>query len=83
MVGGPFYDAAREALLSSFSGTTSPVDGVIVVRQRPQLEGPEEAASKTIEESSSTGSWTVGSLWLASSEPMRIPRRSRSSIRSG
>jgi hypothetical protein len=51
VVGGPFYDAAREALLSSFSGTTSPVDGVIVVRQRPQLEGPEEAASKTIEES--------------------------------
>ena len=50
VAGGPFYDSAREALLSSFSGEAGEVDGVIVVRQRPQLEGPEEAASGALEE---------------------------------
>lgn len=49
--GGAFYDEAREALLASFSGEVTPVDGVVVVRQRPQLDGPDEAASESLEKS--------------------------------
>lgn len=49
--GGPEYDRARETLLSSFSGTADPVDGVVVTRDRPDLEGPEEAASEALETS--------------------------------
>ena len=48
--GGGLYDRAREATLSAFSGTAEPVDGVIVTRSRPDLEGPEEAASESLEE---------------------------------
>jgi hypothetical protein len=47
--GGDDYDRARETLLSSFSGTSEPVDAVVVTRERPDLEGPEEAASEALE----------------------------------
>jgi hypothetical protein len=45
----PFYDRAREDLLTTFSGEAVPVDGVIVARERPEMEGPEEAASDELE----------------------------------
>jgi hypothetical protein len=47
--GTGFYDRSREALLASFSGSIDAVDGVIVARERPDLEGPEEAASENLE----------------------------------
>lgn len=47
--GGGFYDRAREALLSSFSGNAGPVGGVVVVRDRPDLQGPEAAATEALE----------------------------------
>ena len=45
----PFYGRAREGLLATFSGEAVPVDGVIVARERPEMEGPEEAASDDLE----------------------------------
>jgi len=47
--GQPFYDVARETLLSSFSGGPAPVDGVIVARQRPELDASGERASERLE----------------------------------
>jgi Copper transport outer membrane protein, MctB len=47
--GGGLYDRARETTLSAFSGAAEPVDGVIVARDRPALEGPEEAATEALE----------------------------------
>jgi hypothetical protein len=47
--GGAFYDQAREALLTTFSGSSVPVDGVIVARERAELQGPEAAASDDVE----------------------------------
>ena len=49
--GKAFFDRARDSLLSSFSGASGPVDGVIVTRMRPDLEPPEEAASERLETS--------------------------------
>ena len=36
VTGSSFYEDAREQLLSSFSGETGPVDGVVVVRDQPE-----------------------------------------------
>ncbi len=47
--GNAFYDRAREALLLSFSGAPGRVDGVVVARARPELDGPEQAASEDLE----------------------------------
>ena len=47
--GNAIYDRSREALLATFSGSVDPVDGVIVAREQPDLEGPEEAASELLE----------------------------------
>ena len=47
--GNAFYDRAQEALLSAFSGEPGAVDGVIVARNRPELDGPEQAASGDLE----------------------------------
>ncbi|MGI9020473.1 MAG: copper transporter [Solirubrobacterales bacterium] len=58
--GGPFYDVAREALLASFSGEPVPVDGVVVARQRPALDGPEEAATEALEEDFTQGLVAAG-----------------------
>jgi len=47
--GSAFYDRSQEVLLSSFSGVSEPVDGVVVARNRPDLDGPEQAASEDLE----------------------------------
>jgi hypothetical protein len=49
VTGGAFYDRARETLLSSFSGSADPLDGVIVVRDRPELDGDEEEDADRLE----------------------------------
>jgi len=49
--GGDFFGRARESLLSSFSGTIEPMDGVIVIRQRPELGGQDEIATERMEQS--------------------------------
>jgi hypothetical protein len=45
---GAFYDHTREALLSSFSGRAVPLDGVIVVRDRPPPANEEADAEATV-----------------------------------
>ena len=47
--GGDFYEQAQEPLLSSFSGDTDPVDGVILVRDQPDLDGDEEDDTEDLE----------------------------------
>lgn len=47
--GDPFYDRAREAVLSSFSGKSRPLDGVIIARERPELDGPDAEATDALE----------------------------------
>lgn len=58
--GGGLYDRARETTLSAFSGAAEPVDGVVVARQRPALEGPEEAASEALEREFIAGMLAAG-----------------------
>ena len=48
--GSGAYERGRDALLSGFSGRTGPVDGIVVVRERPELEGNEEAATQRFED---------------------------------
>jgi hypothetical protein len=48
--GRSFYEDAQDVLLSGFTGTTDPVDGVIVVRQQPAGAG-ENADTDAIESS--------------------------------
>lgn len=49
--GGNFYDDAREPLLSSFSGETNPVDGVIVLRSQPDSVADSQGATDDFEAS--------------------------------
>lgn len=49
--GRRFYEDAREPLLSSFSGETDPVDGVIVVRDQPDSVADSSAATDDFEAS--------------------------------
>jgi hypothetical protein len=48
VAGGAVYERSREALLSSFSGGSDPLDGIIVVRDRPPPAGDEEEAEATV-----------------------------------
>jgi hypothetical protein len=47
--GDGFYDDVREPLLSTFSGDTDPVDGVVVVRDQPGLDNAEEEETDQFE----------------------------------
>jgi hypothetical protein len=48
--GRSFYEEAQDVLLSGFSGSTDPVNGVIVVRQQP-ASAEDDAATDAIESS--------------------------------
>jgi hypothetical protein len=48
VAGGTFYERSREALLSSFSGESDPLDGIIVVRDRPPPADDEDEAETTV-----------------------------------
>jgi Copper transport outer membrane protein, MctB len=48
--GRPFYEDAQDVLLSGFSGSTDPVNGVIVVRQQP-ASAEDDADTEAIESS--------------------------------
>jgi hypothetical protein len=60
--GGAFYDHAREALLSSFSGQADALDGVILVRDQPAAaqDGDDAEETDAFEESLIDGMVSVG-----------------------
>jgi hypothetical protein len=54
--GGPSFDQLRGTLLSRYSGKAENIDGVIVVRQRPEtLDPPQETATTALEDGLITG----------------------------
>jgi hypothetical protein len=56
VAGGDFYESTREDLLSSFSGQADPIDGVILVRERPSAgDGEEAEEAAAFEENFITG----------------------------
>ena len=49
VAGGRLYEEASDSLLSGFSGEQEPVSGVIVIRDRPDLDDDEAASTERLE----------------------------------
>lgn len=63
VVGGPTFNRFRDAMLSQVSGQPGGIDGVIVVRARPQdLTARQAAATDTLESGLLTGLERVGAV---------------------